>query len=67
VGISEDGELKAVMVAVSHHAHTQAPKGQPWFWTITAHGRKPSIYDRGYNASREQAMADFKTRWAKQI
>ena len=25
------------MVAVSHHAHTQAPKGQPWFWTITAH------------------------------
>jgi hypothetical protein len=66
VGISQDGELKAVMVAVSHHAHTQAP-WQPWFWTITAHRRKPSIYDRGYNARREQAMADFKTRWAKQI
>ena len=25
--------------------------------------RAPSIYDRGYAASREQAMADFKTRW----
>ncbi|MFZ3251918.1 MAG: hypothetical protein WA214_23865 [Pseudolabrys sp.] len=31
-----------------------------WFWTITAHGREPSIYDRGYSATREQAMADFK-------
>jgi hypothetical protein len=41
--------------------HTQAPEGQPWFWTITA--RVPqSTQDRGYAASREQAMADFKAR-----
>jgi hypothetical protein len=34
----------------------------PWFWTITA--RVPqSTADRGYAASRERAMADFKARW----
>ena len=40
--------------------HPQAPKDLPWFWTITARGRKPSLEDRGYAVSREQAMADFK-------
>jgi len=44
--------------------HPQAPKDQPWFWTITAREIPPSIYNRGYPATREQAMADFKTRWA---
>ena len=39
--------------------HPQAPEGRPWFWTITARGRTPSLSDRGYSASREQAMADF--------
>jgi hypothetical protein len=43
--------------------HPQAPKGQPWFWTITAREAAPSIYNKGYAASREQATADFKTRW----
>jgi hypothetical protein len=43
--------------------HPQALKDRPWFWTITARGRLPSLSDRGYAASREQAMADFKTRW----
>jgi hypothetical protein len=34
-----------------------------WFWTITA--RVPqSAYDRGYAASREEAMQDFKVRWS---
>jgi len=42
--------------------HPQAPEGMPWFWTITA--RFPqSTADRGYAASREQAMAEFKARW----
>ena len=40
-----------------------APKEQPWFWTIIARERAPSIYDRGYSATREVAMADFKARW----
>ena len=42
--------------------HPQPPEGQPWFWTITARQAKPSIYNRGYAPSREQAMAA--ARWA---
>ena len=41
----------------------QAPEGRPWFWMITARGRIPSLSDRGYAASREQAMSNFKARW----
>jgi hypothetical protein len=44
--------------------HPQAPKDKPWFWTITAREIPPSGYNCGYSATREQAMADFKMRWA---
>jgi hypothetical protein len=41
--------------------HPQAPKGHSWFWTITA--RTPNMADdRGYAATRLQAMTDFKSR-----
>ena len=43
--------------------HPQAPKGQPWLWTITAREIPPSVYNRGYSATREQAMADFRDGW----
>jgi hypothetical protein len=43
--------------------HPQAPKGCPWFWTITAREHPPSIHSRGYSATREQAMAEFKAQW----
>jgi hypothetical protein len=43
--------------------HPQAPDGQPWFWTITAVEFPPSIHNRGYCATREQAMTEFKARW----
>ena len=41
----------------------QAPEGQPWLWTVTAREHPPSIYSRGYSATREEAMKDFKTQW----
>jgi hypothetical protein len=42
--------------------HPQGPEGQPWFWSITAIDFPPSVYNKGYSATREQAMADFKAR-----
>jgi hypothetical protein len=43
--------------------HPQASEDLPWFWTITAREIPPSMYNRGYSAKREQAMADLKARW----
>ncbi len=41
-----------------------APEDRRCFWTILAREREPqTMHDRGYAATREQAMADFKTRW----
>jgi hypothetical protein len=47
--------------------HPQAPKDLPWFWTITAREIPPSVHNRGYSATREQAMAEFKARWVASI
>jgi hypothetical protein len=44
--------------------HPQAPKAEPWFWTIVE--GKPSLTNRGYAATREQAMTDFKARWSEE-
>jgi hypothetical protein len=32
-------------------------------WTITDRYFPPSVHDRGYSATREEAMADFKKQW----
>jgi hypothetical protein len=44
--------------------HPQATKDLSWFWTITAREIPPSVHNRGYSATREQATADVKMRWA---
>ena len=50
------GKLDMLRVAW-HRRH------DPWFWTITAREQPPSVYNRGYAASREQAMRYFKARY----
>jgi hypothetical protein len=45
----------------------QAPRRRPWFWTITAREKQPSIHNRGYSATREEAMADFKAQWLTRV
>jgi len=41
----------------------QSPADRNWMWTITARDYPRSIHTRGYCATREQAMADFKAQW----
>ena len=41
----------------------RAQMEQPWFWTITAREQPSSVYNRGYAASREQAMRYLKARY----
>jgi hypothetical protein len=43
--------------------HPQAPKRQPWMWTITARDMPPSTHNHGYADTREDAMAKFKMQW----
>ena len=44
--------------------HPQAPDIHPWLWTITAGEIPPSVHNHGYSGTRDQAVTDFKARWA---
>ena len=51
---------------VGHIMRTpKSPPGKPWFWTIFVSDRYSGIVDRGYAATREQAMADFEALWLR--
>jgi hypothetical protein len=51
---------------VGHIMRTQkSPPGKPWFWTIFASDSPNDTVDRGYAATREQAMADFEAQWLR--
>ena len=41
----------------------QSPPDRNWMWTITARDYPRSIHNRGYSATREEAMMDFKAQW----
>ena len=47
--------------------HPQAPDIHPWLWTITAREILPSFHNHGYSGTRDQAVTDFKTRWAASV
>jgi hypothetical protein len=64
------GKLKDDFVVLDEYRHTigrilwthAASRETPWFWTITARWPQ-NPYDRGYAATREEAMAAFKAAW----
>ena len=47
-----------------------APQSSPdrsWMWTITARDYPRTIHSRGYSATREQAMQEFKAQWLTRV
>jgi len=44
-----------------------APSARNWMWTIIAREHPPTIYNRGYSATREQAMVDFTRQWQSEL
>ena len=43
----------------------KSPEGKPWFWTIFVGAAPGIVSDRGYAATREQAIANFEAEWLR--
>jgi hypothetical protein len=43
----------------------QSPPDRSWMRTVTAREYPRTIHSRGYSATREQAMEDFKAQWLR--
>ena len=56
-----DGDTLIGRIMWTHAASSETP----WFWTITARVAQHP-HDRGYAATREDAMAAFKAAWLRQ-
>ena len=51
---------------IGHIMCTQkSPEGKSWFWTIFVGAAPGIVSDRGYAATREQAIADFEAEWLR--
>ena len=51
---------------IGHIMRTQkSPESKPWFWTIFVGAAPGIVSDRGYAATREQAIADFEAEWLR--
>ena len=51
---------------VGHIMVTQkAPPGKPWFWTIFVSETRNDTVDRGYAATREEAMTHLEAAWLR--
>ena len=56
-----DGEA-----CIGHIMRTQkSPEDKSWFWTIFVGVAPGIVCDRGYAATREQAIADFEAEWLR--
>lgn len=55
-----EGDRHLGRIMQTHHA----PADRTWFWTITVRAPQGPT-DRGYAASRQEAMASFRAAWER--
>ncbi len=47
--------------------HPQAPKAQPWMWTITACDMPPSTHNHGYAGSLDDCQSEIQSSVEREI
>jgi hypothetical protein len=61
--VTEEGCLVFLVNGIPEVISPQSQPDRSWMWTITARDYPRTIHSRGYSATREEAMADFKKQW----